>query len=352
MSRTSNLPIRPAPAVEQFTPIENRLFKSTRVAPLTSKQGGFGMLIDNEYSLFFPKSSDVTRQAEMGVDPELLVKPYLGGTFHLVDDQIISHRKSDYTGFTHNTNSIQELSSRVGFVKDSSGNIIARNTTSNFDHNAFDSSGGQFNVDIGFEWSAFSPSIESHFEMVRALCTNMMIFGRGTVMSRSVPIINDWHANMEISNHVLKRVFETTVSKRLSDMPHERANLSDVLLLDSQASATLASDKLDRAARTFIENLKSKLDPITSQPGIKQLSSSDHKRIATPVSAFDAFNIATEMTTHYLPTSDVSPAKLQAFSNSLIFDRKRQLNIGSDGSDSMHNTFESVDTAFFAETCH
>jgi hypothetical protein len=347
-----SLQIRPATLqTTAYKPTENRLFKASSVVPIQTPTG-LKMRIDGAYDMNFPKSSDVAKQYEMGTAPELLVRPYVGGTFHVVDEQIIDHRKNDYKGYIHTEAAVRELSNRIGFVKSSSNSeIVARNTTSKFEHSAFNSSGGQFDVDIGFNWSAFSPNVESHFEMVRALCENQMIFGKGTVMSRTVPIINNWESNMEVANHVLKRIFETTISQRLADMPSERINLADVKLLGHQIESVLASDKIQKQARAFVNNIKAKLSPIIEMPGMRSLALNDLKRIASPVSVFDAFNIATEMTSHYMP-EDVSSSKLQAFSNSCIFDRKRQMNIASESMDCVSDTFNDADTAFFAETCH
>jgi hypothetical protein len=334
-----------------FAPHQNYIHTAKVVTPIHTSTGGFAFRVDDQYDITFSKSSDVVRQLELGIDPELLAQPYVDGKFHIVDDQIIDYRRSGYTGFLHTPDSLKELSRRIGFTKDGFGSISAKNSTSRFEHNAFDSAGGQFDVDIGFQWSAFSPNLESHFEMVRQLCSNGHVFGQGTVMSRSVPIISGWESNMEVANHVLKRVFETTVTSRLEHMPSERIALSDVRVLGHQVDAILASDRTQVLARKFVESLKAKLSPILAQPGVSSLSTGDLKRIASPISTFDAFNIATELTSHYM-AEDLSKSKLQAFSNSCIFDHKRQLNIESTGSEMMSDTFQDADRAFFAETCH
>lgn len=327
----------------------SEVLRSTLVQPIITAGKLTGMKVDRQFDVQFDKSSGDTKQVELGVDPNIVVGRYVNGWFHIVDNQIIEHRDNKYTGFVHSPNSLGELGNRIGFLQDPNAHgIIARNRTSVFEHEAF-SKGGTFDVSIGFRWSAFTPMIESHFEMVRALCSNQMIFGRDTVMSRNIPLINEWENNMAISNDVLKHIFNTTIKTRLLDMPHERASLADIELIQTIVAKQIGETDATPESRAFLQNLLGKIGFIDDYPNLSMLTVNDKKRIPVPVSVYDAMNIATEVSTHYL---NQRSTKLQAFATSCIFDKKRQSNLISEAVFTSDSTFDDPDRAFWAETVH
>jgi len=328
---------------------DSTLFRSKTVAPIFGTKGHLvGMKIDKAFDVPFSLDSNEARQVSIGVDPMLVLKEYENGFFHLAGDTIVDYRPNSYTGFVHGQSALSELSRRIGFMKNGD-RLIPRNRTAEFEHDAFTTKGGKFDVDIGFGWSAFSSSIDSHFEMIRSLCTNEMIFGKGTVMSRSIPMISDWEANMQISNDVLKHMFDTTVAGRLIEMPTERASLADIKLIRTEIEKQQA-DKLSEDSAKFLKNLYDKLSFVDEIKLPKTLSVNDVKRVPVPVSVYDAMNMATEITTHH---SDGKPSsKLKAFAVSCIFDKKRHANLMSEEVFTSTNTFNDPDRAFWAETVH
>lgn len=338
--------------VEDFVPSpvkKSEIIRSTSVQPIITAGKLTGMKVDRQFDIALDKSSGDAKQVELGVDPNIVVGRYVNGWFHIADDQVIDHRDNKYTGFVHKQNSLDELGNRIGFLQNPKNHALtARNRTSRFEHEAF-SKGGVFDVDIGFRWSAFTPMIESHFEMVRALCSNQMIFGRDTVMSRNIPLINEWENNMAISNDVLKHIFNTTVKQRLVEMPNERASLADVELIQTSVTKQIGDTNITQESRLFLHNLLEKLKFIDEYPDLSALTVNDKKRIPVPVSVYDAMNIATEVSTHH---SVQRSAKLQAFATSCIFDKKRQSNLSSEAVFTSDSTFDDPDRAFWAETVH
>lgn len=327
----------------------SRIIRSKSISPIMTPKGLVGMKLDKTFDVPIAASSNEARQVAIGIDPVQVLKQYENGFFHMADDQVVDYRPNTYTGFLHTPDALSELTARIGFLK--SGNaIIPRNRTAQFEHEAF-ARGGVFDVDVGFRWSAFSPEIDSHFEMVRALCSNQMIFGKGTVMSRSIPLISDWQANMAISNDVLKHIFHTTVTGRLNDMPEERASLADARFLEAEIARRLEEDeKLTKDSAKFLSNLMDKMSFIKEVQLPKSLTTNDVKRIPVPMSVYDAMNIATELSTHH---SDNTPSnKLKAFAVSCIFDKKRQSNIASEEIFTTTSTFNDPDRAFWGETVH
>lgn len=327
----------------------SRILRSKSVSPIMNDKGLTGMKIDKTFDVPFALSSSEARQVAIGVDPIQVLKQYENGFFHMADDQVVDYRPNSYTGFLHSPDALAELTARIGFLKQGN-DLVPRNRTAQFEHEAF-AKGGVFDVDVGFRWSAFSPDIDSHFEMIRALCSNQMIFGKGTVMSRSIPLISDWQANMAISNDVLKHIFHTTVTGRLNDMPEERASLADARFLEAEVVRRLEDDeKLSDDSFKVLSNLMEKMSFIKEVTLPKSLTTNDVKRIPVPMSVYDAMNIATELSTHH---SDNTPSsKLKAFAVSCIFDKKRQSNISSEEIFTTTNTFNDPDRAFWGETVH
>lgn len=329
---------------------KSTLFRSSTVSPIMGAKGLVGMKINGAYDVHFDRRSNETRQVTIGIDPMRVIDHYKGGIFHLADDRIVDYRDNKYKGFIHNETSINELSSRIGFLQTKNNSrLFARNRTAQFEHEAF-ARGGVFDVEIGFGWSAFSPMIDSNFEMMRALCENMMVFGRGTVMSRRIPLISDWESNMAVSNDVLKHVFQTTVADRLLVMPDERINLADMMLIKSEVLKKAEDTGATPESRLFLRNLLEKIGTIEDPELSGVLTTNDYKRIPVPISTYDAMNMATEVVTHHC--GDEPSAKLQAFAVSCIFDKKRQTNLTSQEVFSTTNTFDDPDRAFWAETVH
>lgn len=324
-------------------------------------------VIDNKWEIKLDRRSAINGQLQLGVNKDQLKDQFLGGSFFIVDDAIIDHRLKDDLKFVHKDDAIKLLAATLGFAKavqkpniwgmidldhaEGHGRPIARSQTEKFECNATESLGGQFDIMIGFSWSPFDIDIHSFIEMWRQVCENGAI-AQSSLMNHRIPMLNKWEENLAISNQVIRHSFDKVVFPRLQALPSERISLSDMASLltivrDQKASKQLQSDSI--AHLSIIE------DKLTEawEPAANSLKKSILKFIPAPITAFDAMNIATEISTHHV-ARDRTNARAQAFVSGLIFDevRQRNLNTNLDSLVIESETFGQVDQAFFGVTSH
>lgn len=231
--------------------------------------------------------------------------------------------------------------------------LFTSRMTESFEFNAFGTEGGAFDVGIGFSWSPFSTDIKSFTNLVRFVCSNMMAVSDPS-MSFNIPMINDWEQNLDVSNNALRHMFEKVVGPRIEQMPNERISLFDLEVIQNLVTSLLNSDrdKVKFEAKPKLHRLSDNVQHVMSLADAKGVSGSASRLIEAPVTAFDAYNIATEVNSHYLTERN---DKFQQFANSLIFDSERRNKAIEADLDDMtidNHTFEDPDAAFFGQTCH
>lgn len=314
--------------------------------------GSTFMNIDQTWSIELDRRNPLVGQLDLGVDRELLAAEYVGGQFFIVDNTVIDYRSVNYKGYTHSVDNIKELTDAIGFVL-RNGKIQAGNITHNFEHEAFTSAGngGQFDIQIGFNWSPFSMDIESMLKMVRLACENGMI-ASSPIMNNRIPMINEWKENLMISNDVIGHAFHKMVSPRLAAMPDERVSLYDIGMMMTAIVDLANSKKLHVAKVEALETMYDRLDVLLT-PEVRAIKKNMLKFIEAPVSAYDAMNLMTECATHYVGI-DKTATKASALANNFLFDQKRQRNIGTklDSLVADQQTFLNADQAFFGITSH
>lgn len=309
------------------------------------------VIIDDEFVVSLERRSPVIGQLQLGVDPELLKPQFLEGQYFAVDGQIVDFREKQHLKFMHDAKSIEKLAATIGFLITDKGRIVAGNRTASMTYDAFATEGGVFDVDIGFSWSPFSIDIDSALNMIRQICENGMV-ARAPMLNHRIPMLNAWEENLAISNDLIKHSFERQVGPRLKALRDERISMHDVGALRSMVNDLAASKEIAATQRNHLNTIIEVLDPLFTAD-VERIKPNMLKFIAAPVSAYDAFNIATECSTHYVG-EDRTGTRLTGFANHLIFDPIRQNNLSTQldtlVADTM--TLNNPDQAFFGITAH
>lgn len=332
---------------------EPKHFEIYRPVTVEFKESGksFEVVLDDEIKIPLDRRSDIVGQLNLGVDEAPLLKRFADGSYFMVDGVVADYRTSNELKFTHSHDSISEMIKHLGMQK--IGNVVQMTSiTSELECEALNGQvGGLFDVKVGFNWSPFRTDIESVVEMIRQICTNGMV-ASDPIMSYRVPVINMWQDNLQVGNDILVHQFNKLVIPRLEAMPNERISMYDVLGLRAVIADLRESSDLKSQHVMALGNMFDSLDELVTSD-VVAIKKNLLQFIPAPISAYDAFNIATECGTHYV-SGDKTSKRAQAFANSLLFndDRSNKINLDLRNLVADTQTFMDVDRAFFGHTSH
>lgn len=321
--------------------------------------GHHDMYLDDNIKVSLNPRGAIVGQLNLGIDPDDVKEEVLEGRYFVVDGKCVDYRLKSDLKFEHSTDSISALVDKLGFAQRSNnqrlfgvdGPLIARASREAFEVNPLDSLGGLFDIHIGFNWSPFELDIHSVIEMWRQVCSNGAI-AQSPILDNKIPMLNRWEENLAISDRVVRHNFDKLVLPRLKALPSERITLADVAALMDIINNLRQSKHLFRESVDALKNMEA----VISQawlPGADGLKKNMQKFVSAPMTAYDAYNIVTEASTHHLGR-DRTSHQAQSFITSLIFnaDRQRSSRTELDSLVTDTNTFANPDRAFFGETCH
>lgn len=346
---------RPAamPQLEAYVPDQFFIHQASDVEFFKREKETYAA-IDGEWEVKLDRRNNVVGQLALGVDPEDLKHSFLGGRFFVVDDQIVDYRLAENLGkFMHDEKGLHNLVHKVGMTISEGGKIRAGSTTEKFEYEAGRGEGNQFNIDIGFDWSPFSLDINSALSMLRLACYNGLMVS-DPVMSHKIPVMNGWEENLVIANDVLRHSFDHKVGPRIAAMPTEMINMHDTMGLCDLIGAALG-DKKEGVIKNYNEvvRIHELLQPVVTGE-IRAMQKNLLKFIGAPITAYDAMNIATELSSHHIDPYSPAAKKLAGFANNLLFSDVRQNNLQVNLDNLVMDTkvFGNADQAFFGVTCH
>lgn len=296
--------------------------------------------INNMYEHTFDSASRISKalNSSSGSDLELtttqLGSRLNGGSYFMVDDQLVDFRDSHYDGFVQDDNAIEQLMKYIGYkpVESRTRAGLRLNTVSSdiMLMNRYDSAefqvpgyvhGGKFQSNMLFNWSPFNTHVRGAFEIIREICTNGMI-GSTELISHKIPMINRWEEHLEIASKQMQHSVKSLVSSRFSEMGHTRASVSDLQLIgdhvkNRKETTTNVND------RNRLDRLASVADPIAHCADFYNKNVFLDKNIAARapghLTQFDLFNIVTEVLSHTTGNEESSAGALQKFANKLLF---------------------------------
>lgn len=292
--------------------------------------------INDKYTHEFAASSRVSKHLEV-MEPEHLEARLNGGSFFVVEDQLVDWRDNTYHGFVHSDDSIANMMDTIGFVynkdlpfhrgRGKGDQISLRKTWSKGEIQVPGyQQGGQFTSQLAFTWNPFERMINSQFDLVRLICTNGMV-GLTSFLNSKVPLINRWEEHLDIASRQIQNKVNGMVIERVKGMSMERASVADVLLLEQHIAARLEhEDNRDQSTRDRLFNLLGAVAPRQHLSSVYRDGVFSDKSLAAQLPAhltmFDAFNVATELRTHTNETSKSGNAGLDKFANGVLFDRE------------------------------
>lgn len=294
---------------------------------------------------YFHTFNHKTRESRMITEMDLSVFSKLmnGGTYIFTDEgTLIDYRNSAYKGFMHSEYAIQKLSEKIGCNIQSENNRFGRRPIGEvfnqfreergiflgglsepfyFDIASL-GEGGNFKNRIVYKWNPFEANISTTIEVERLICSNGMV-GISPLVTKKVPIINDWERHLEIVSLQIQPNVSALLQDRFIKMSDTHASVANVIeargmLFDrSQLKAVESSQQLSELIK--MTDVESRLKGIYSDVVFRGQGG---RAAASDITQFDLFNILTEACSHTAGT-DSSNERIQKFLNKMTFDMQK-----------------------------
>lgn len=312
------------------------------VQTFTSKRQPIAtVIINDDYVHEFPHTSRVSKHLDM-MEPNDLATRLTGGDFFIVENKLVDFRDGQYNGFVHENHTIDTMMNLLGYQYKTDLNQHHRKQNDENDsqivlRKVWDKNeisvpgylhGGDFHSLLSFQWNPFVKTINSAFDLVRLICTNGMV-GVTSFLNNKIPVMNRWEEHLDIASRQIQNKVNDIVIQRVQQMALDRASVNDCLQLETHAverfSNSTDKDELNR--------LQSILFAVSAQQHLSNVYKDgvfQDKNLAAQLpahlSAFDVFNIATELRTHTTDTTKSSNFALDKFANNILFDRETNYN--------------------------
>lgn len=369
MINSSSVLFASAPSVINGSPV-HKLYKNAHVSVVKQFDDKHRPLaaitVNDELQHIFPHTSRVSRHLDI-MDVDSLAQRLSGGSFFSVENQLVDFRDGAYNGFIHNDQTIEVFMDLLGYQhknelnlahlqKDNDDNdspIVLRKI---WDKNEISvpgyADGGNFNSVLSFTWNPYVKTVNTAFDLVRLVCTNGMV-GLTSFVNSKVPVENRWEEHLDIASRMIQNKVNDIVIQRVGQMTTEHCSVADLLLLESHAAERLSSTT-DNQEHIKLTNILGAVSPSLRLSDIYQPSVFDDKNLAAQlpghISAFDAYNVATEIRTHVAQTAKSSDFALDKFANGLLFDRQDNYNTASGRTSApTKKSFHSPEQAYWGE---
>lgn len=311
----------------------------TKVVEKTTRKGEkelcLDIIVSDRFQHTFPANS-VESKLLREMEPSVVQQKMNGGTYIFTEEgKFVDYRPSDYKGFMHSEDAIQKLSDKIGFSIAPESRKAARDVFSQFRESrgiflgglsdpfyldiASLGEGGSFKNRIVYKWNPFDKDIFTTIEVERLICLNGMV-GVAPIVTKKVPVINDWERHLEIVSLQVQPSVNVILQDRFLKMNDTHASVAH--LLDAR---TLLLDRSQLKAADSIETLQNLMKITDVESRLKHVYKKETfyrgkgNTAASDLTQFDLFNVLTEACSHTTGTTD-STSKIQNFLNKLTFD--------------------------------
>ena len=312
----------------------------------------------------FAATSRISKALDL-MTPVQLSERLSGGHYFFINGCLFDFRDGDYRGFVHSNDNIEAMKNVIGIdVVDSRSNndntqssryrLSKHWSTDNIVVPQF-GEGGKFDSRLTFVWSPFNRNIRSSFDIVRLICENGMT-GLSALFSAKIPVINRWEEHLDIASIQIQNKLNTMVGQRFMNMAEERATIADCLQLQSHAENRLESilNSGNLKTREQLRNIIAAVSPEVQLANFYKAPVFEDRRLGAQLTshltAFDAYNIATELSSHSSEGNGSTDFALDRFANALVFDRAdRRQHAARFGAGPSTAAFSDPDAAFFGD---
>lgn len=318
---------------------------------------------DPSKSYVFKKGDSVYSNLQ-GLTWEDVKKRFDGGSFFFVNNSLFDYRTSEYKGYVASDEAINILNTEIGVsdkrkleVKNvinpvKSDKYTLRGAVSRGELEVQGmSDGGHFKTAIAFSWNPFYTDIHSDAFLERLICSNGMV-ATSNAMQYRIPIINDWKENLEVATRRLQQKFKGMVVESLEDLTRHRASVGTIQLLNNhlkQRYHVAANNPAEKDRLKQLLNLTNASEHCADVYKMKVFQNqSIAKMLPSHLTAYDAFNIATEMASHTREISGSSDIAINRVAAGILFDGSEKKSQASFVTLPKLSEFSDPDEAFLA----
>lgn len=318
------------------------MIKDARVEGIASSDEKFKttlrITINGKYEHIFPATSRVSKALETA-DVKDVVARLDGGSFLMVDNELVEFRYNDYNGFAHDQDSIDKLVEVIGVTHtEDELQGVSRNTNNRgiklsreWSKEGFDiaqfKGAGDFTTALHFGWSPFSQNVNSSFVLWRLICDNGMR-GMTRFLNSTIPLVNNWEEHLEIANRQLMNKINAEMQNRILALQGQRASVADCLLIGRHVSdrADGVHNAINREAAARLNMIGALVDPLLHLKDVYKPEVFEDGAMAARapahITGFDIFNMITEIRTHTDPTQESTGNALDVVANQMLFGGK------------------------------
>lgn len=317
--------------------------------------------IDGKYEHTFPASSRVSKATETTPLQEL-ERRLDQGYYFVVDGELYDFRYSDYPGFVHTDESVGQLMDTLGLTprkemhgvrtrQQSRSQVMGRMWSDHQIQVPEIKDGGEFESKLMYTWSPFERNVGTQFMLLRMICDNGMM-ATSPVLNAKVPVINRWQEHLNIASKQIQNKVENLVCQRLNWLSQQRATVAELQLMQRHAINRLLHGEQDPQARERLQSISDVVSPERLKRYYKG-SVLEDKRMAAQLpghlTAFDAYNISTELRSHTEPVESSTTNALDRFANQMIFDRDDTSHQFGRAAQPALDSFSDPDAAFYGQ---
>jgi hypothetical protein len=324
------------------------------------------IVIDGECEHTFPHNSRVSRHLDV-MEAHDLANILTGGSFFTIENQLVDMRDSRYSGFVHNPSTIDAFMDTLGYqLKEDldikhlkktndevQSQIVLRKIWNNNEISVPGyAHGADFNSVLSFGWNPFVKTVNTMLDIIRQICTNGMV-GLTSFLNTKVPVINRWDDHLDIAARQIQNKVNDIVTTRVKQMTLEHASVGDLLLLEDHVMKRIET-VIETVEHNRLFNIMNAVSPRIQLQSVYRDSVFDDKNLAAQLpghlSAFDAWNIATELRTHTAENAKSTDHALDKIANALLFDKQDNFDASlSRFSMPSKAAFSDAEVAFFGQ---
>lgn len=318
------------------------------------------IIINDEFEHTFDETSRYSK-ALRHFDANDIAKRLCGGNFFFIGERLSDFREEKETSFIHSDDNIvalmQHIGARVPTSREKiqfnsngrSGVLLNKHWSADEFHAEGYQDGGVFSTNVSFTWSPFHDYVRGVFQIVRQVCSNGMV-ALGDIVNSRVPLVNRWAEHLDIAAHQLQNKAGDVISKRVKMLQFERATLRELMTIAEHASARLQSEEnVDHM--DVLANIRDIADPTIHAATSYSMNAFDDSHLASflpgHLTAFDAWNLVTEMNSHTHETDSSSVTALQRLANGMVFNKRNNHNYVAAPSSVRLSAFSDPNAAFF-----
>lgn len=321
---------------------------------------------DGELVHSFAAKSRVSKSLKTS-SPENIAERLTGGSFFQVAGQLQDFRDGNYSGFVHQDDNIARLAETVGITQRESGNTNRRVHDTNADYHLgrkwSDSGivipefkeGADFNNELHYVWSPFHRTVNSAFMIYRLVCTNGMR-GMKSVLNTRIPVQNRFQEHLDIAGIQIQNKLGSLVQRRMAEMSKLTASVGELQRVSDYASKRLEDSLLPSDATVArLNNIIDATSPEVHLDKVYRENVFKDKAMADQypghLTVLDAYNAATEISSHTPQTETASNRSLDMMANDLVFERDDNVSRRGDLREAGTgvSSFSDPDRAFFGE---